>query len=244
MTYQWSKGGSAISGGTSSSYTTPATTTADSGAQFTVTISDGASKVTSAAAMLTVNAAPKSVLNVSQASLSFSNVDVGSQSVLPVVFSNAGNAQITISNITVSGAGYTASGMQTGQILAPGQSATLNVTFAPAATGILSGTVIVNSDASDSSVPIALSGTGVQPQVSHSAALAWTASTSTVVGYNAYRSTVSGGPYTKLNSAPVAVTNYADAAVQSSQIYYYVVTSVDAAGAESVYSTEVSATIP
>ena len=57
LTYQWKKNGTAISGATSASYTTPATTTADNGAQFTVTVTNGAGNITSNAATLTVNAA-------------------------------------------------------------------------------------------------------------------------------------------------------------------------------------------
>jgi hypothetical protein len=58
LTYQWKKNGTAISGATSSSYTTPATTTADSGSQFTVVVTNAAGSATSNAATLTVNAAP------------------------------------------------------------------------------------------------------------------------------------------------------------------------------------------
>jgi hypothetical protein len=57
LSYQWQKNSVAISGATSSSYTTPATTTSDSGAQFTVLVSNSAGNVTSNAATLTVNAA-------------------------------------------------------------------------------------------------------------------------------------------------------------------------------------------
>jgi fibronectin type 3 domain-containing protein len=78
----------------------------------------------------------------------------------------------------------------------------------------------------------------------HSVTLNWTASTSTVSGYNVYRSTVSGGPYTKLNSTPIAATTYVDTTVQSGQTYYYVVTSVDSSGVESTDSSEVSAIVP
>lgn len=53
-TYQWAKNGSAISGATLSTYTTPATTTADNGDQFTVTVSNATGSVTSTAAVLTV----------------------------------------------------------------------------------------------------------------------------------------------------------------------------------------------
>jgi fibronectin type 3 domain-containing protein len=80
--------------------------------------------------------------------------------------------------------------------------------------------------------------------VAHSVTLSWTASTSTVAGYNVYRSSVSGGPYTKLNASPDTSTTYVDSAVQAGQTYYYVVTSVDSAGTESTFSAEVSATIP
>jgi len=56
LTYQWRKNGTAISGATSSSYTTAATTSSDNGAQFTVVVSNVAGNVTSNAATLTVNA--------------------------------------------------------------------------------------------------------------------------------------------------------------------------------------------
>jgi hypothetical protein len=243
LTYQWNKSGVAISGATSASYTTPATTTADNGVQFTVTVTNSAGNITSNTAMLTVNAAATLILNASKTSLSFSNVNIGGNNILPVIFTNGGSSNVTISTVTISGAGYTASGVQSGQIVTPGQTATLNVTFAPSATGLIPGSVTVTSNATNSPASITLSGTGVQP-VAHSVTLAWTASTSTVSGYNVYKSSVSGGPYTKLNSTPIAATTYVDTAVQASQTYYYVVTSVDSSGVESANSAEVSATVP
>ena len=75
-------------------------------------------------------------------------------------------------------------------------------------------------------------------------ALSWTASTSTVSGYNVYRSTTSGGGYTKLNSSLVANVNYTDSGVQNATTYYYVTTAVDSSGDESAYSNEASAVIP
>src|SRR5207248_3351610 len=56
LTYQWKKNNVAISGATSSAYTTAATTSSDNGAQFTVVVSNAAGSVTSSAAKLSVNA--------------------------------------------------------------------------------------------------------------------------------------------------------------------------------------------
>src|SRR5258707_1388514 len=56
LTYQWGKKGTAITGATSSSYSTPATTSSDNGAQFTVAVSNSAGSVASNAATLTVSA--------------------------------------------------------------------------------------------------------------------------------------------------------------------------------------------
>jgi hypothetical protein len=81
--------------------------------------------------------------------------------------------------------------------------------------------------------------------VDHYVTLNWTASTSSnVTGYNIYRATVSGGPYTKLTATPVSATTYTDTAVQAGQTYYYVATAVDSSSNESTYSNEAQAVIP
>jgi hypothetical protein len=242
LSYQWKKSGVTISGATSSSYTTPATTSSDNGAQFTVVVSNSAGNATSNAATLTVNASTV-LLNANPTSLSFGSVTIGSSSTLSVTFTNSGNSNVTISNVSISGAGYAASGVSIGQILTPAQKATLNVAFSPSATGTLTGSVTVTSDATNSPATVPLSGSGVQP-VSHSVTLTWSPSTSSVTGYNVYRSSVSGGSYTKLNSMAVATTSYDDTAVQAGQTYYYVVTSVDLSNMESAYSSQVSAIVP
>ena len=60
LSYQWQKGGVAISGATSASYTTPATSVSDSGSQFRVVVSNSAGSATSNSATLTVNASASS----------------------------------------------------------------------------------------------------------------------------------------------------------------------------------------
>ncbi|MEO8058177.1 MAG: immunoglobulin domain-containing protein [Burkholderiales bacterium] len=54
LSYQWQKNGTPINGATAASYTTPATATADNGAQFTVVVSNTVATVTSDVATLTV----------------------------------------------------------------------------------------------------------------------------------------------------------------------------------------------
>ena len=81
-------------------------------------------------------------------------------------------------------------------------------------------------------------------QSTHSAQLTWQASTSNVVGYNIYRSTIDGGQYARINATLVTSLNYTDSSVTSSTIYYYVATAVDPAGIESEYSNQASAQIP
>ena len=88
-------------------------------------------------------------------------------------------------------------------------------------------------------------GGGVRLTVTAQVALSWTASTTpAIVGYNAYRSMISGGPYTKLNSSLITITSYTDLAVNSGYTYYYVTSAVDSQGNESVYSNQNAATVP
>ena len=57
LAYQWKKNGADISGATRNPYTTPETTIADDGAEFSVVVSNSAGTVTSSNATLTVTAA-------------------------------------------------------------------------------------------------------------------------------------------------------------------------------------------
>jgi len=61
LVYQWNKGGSPITGATSATYALPATSAGETGTSFTVTVTNSAGSVTSAAALLTVNLSPASV---------------------------------------------------------------------------------------------------------------------------------------------------------------------------------------
>jgi Abnormal spindle-like microcephaly-assoc'd, ASPM-SPD-2-Hydin/Transmembrane protein 131-like N-terminal len=240
-----------------SGITTPATIAMGGSATFNVAFSPTSGGAASGSVSLVSNAAgsplgiPLSgtgvaatfLLGASASSLTFPSVAVGSNSSQTVTLTNNGNSTVTIGTVSATGTGFSASGVAAGQTIGSGQTATLSVAFAPTSAATVSGTVKVTSNATNSPISISLSGTGTQV-VAHSVSLSWTASTSTVVGYNVYRSTVSGGPYTLITSAPVAATSYSDTAVQAGVTYFYVVTAVDANGNESAFSNEASVTVP
>jgi hypothetical protein len=83
----------------------------------------------------------------------------------------------------------------------------------------------------------------VQP-VAHQVSLSWSASPSTVAGYNVYRTVQAGTAYSRINSTLQTATVYTDGNVSSGQTYFYAVTAVDSNGVESAYSNAAQATIP
>jgi hypothetical protein len=69
--------------------------------------------------------------------------------------------------------------------------------------------------------------------------LTWTDSTDpNAASENIYRSTVSGGPYTKIANVPLGVQVYNDFNVTPEVTYYYVMTEVDINNNESAKSAE------
>ncbi|MGA9885269.1 MAG: choice-of-anchor D domain-containing protein [Candidatus Acidiferrales bacterium] len=177
-------------------------------------------------------------LGDSPSSLNFGNVQVGSNGSLTTTVTNTGNANVTISGVTVTGSGYAASGITSGLILTPNQTATLTVTFAPTGLGSDPGSVSIASNATSSPTTITLSGE------SHTVLLSWTASTSSgVTGYYVYRGTQSG-QYTKVDPSSQATgTQFTDTTVAAGTTYYYVVTAV-ADGVESPYSSPATVNVP
>jgi hypothetical protein len=242
MSYQWKRNGLAISGASGSTYMTPATSTSDNGAAFSVVISNAAGSATSAAATLSVAPPTTILLTPNVSNLNFGNINVSSSGSQNVTLTNAGNSNVTISQVMVSGAGFNAGGAA-GLILSPGQTTVVNATFTPSTTGAASGSVIVSSNATNSPATIGLTGTGVTP-LAHSVSLSWTDGDTGVTGYNTYVASVSGGPYLKLTSTPTAGTSYVDSSVQSGRTYYYVVTALDSTNQESTYSSEIAAIVP
>jgi len=180
---------------------------------------------------------------VSPTTLNFGNVTVGNSSSLSGTLS-ASNADVTVSSAAWSGSGYSVSGVTFPMSVPAGQSAQYTVTFTPPSTGTLPGSISFVSNASDSSLKQMFSGAGTQTTTQHSVSLSWNASTSVVSGYNVYRGTQSGGPYTRLNASLLSNTAFNDTKVQSGGNYFYVSTAVDSSNNESAFSNEATAAIP
>jgi len=100
-------------------------------------------------------------LTASPTSLTFSNVTVGQNQTQTETVKNTGGENATISQVTVAGTGFSFSGITTPLTLTPGQSTSFNVTFAPLSAGSSSGSVMIDSDATDPALSVPLSGTAV-----------------------------------------------------------------------------------
>ena len=167
---------------------------------------------------------------------------MGTATVLEVTFSNEGNAPLTLQQSSISGSGFTSSGIGTGVNLDAGQSAVLSVTFNPSSIGKATGTVSFTSNFSDSTLTIPPSGFAISS--GHSAALSWAPSTSTVSGYNIYGTSDLGLTWNRVNSLPTPLTSYTDWDAQGGLFYLFAITSVDASKNESLQSIQIPALIP
>lgn len=183
-----------------------------------------------------------SQLSLQPASIDFGNVIVGSSQAQAITLSNAGPGTVTIFQANVTGADFSISGLTIPLFLGATQTTGFSVTFTPTADGFVTGSVTLTSDALNSPTTLSLAGTGLLDPIVD---VFWDASSSQVDGYNVYRSTQQGGPYTnKLNQALVEGAAFSDSTVQSGATYFYVVTAVDASSAESITSNEATAVVP
>jgi len=182
-------------------------------------------------------------LSATPSSLGFGTQALNTPTTQTVKVTNTGTVALAITQDTIAGSGFSA-GVTTPINLNPAQSVNVPVVFNPGSAGTVNGSLtLVSNGATVLSVP--LTGTGLAP-LAHSVDVAWDPSSSvTLQGYNVYRSTVSGGPYTKIS--PTLATSsllFTDTTPVSGKQYFYVVTAVDTNGAESSASIQVAVTIP
>ena len=161
LSYQWQKSGVNIAGATSASYTTQVTTTTDSGSTFDVVVTNTAGTVTSAAATLTVNAAPTPAIQVNPTSINFGNDVVGTNLSQALIIRNTGTAALTITQVNPTVSVFSVSGFSLPLNVAAGQQTTITVAFRPTTAGAVSGNLSIVSNAPGSPTSIGLSGTGV-----------------------------------------------------------------------------------
>ncbi len=185
-------------------------------------------------------------LTVGSTTVAFGDVDLNTTATQTLTLTSSGSAPLTISAGTLTGTGFTMSGVTFPVTLSAGQVATLDLQFDPTTAGAATGSVTITSnDPTQGTVTIDLTGTGVVA-VSYEVQLTWdapTSSTDPVVGYNIYRATGSG-PYQLLNTSVNTPTSFTDSTAVSGSTYNYEVTSVDASGVESAPSNVYTAAIP
>lgn len=177
-------------------------------------------------------------IKLSSTTLPFGNWAVGSPDPIEVIITSNGTAPLIISSITLSGAGFTESGVTTPATLAPGAGAALTVTFTPTAATAYSGTVTLVSNAGTNTITLSGTGTSVTPPAKYQVNLTWTspaAGTDPAVSYVVFRGGVQIGTS--------KTTTYSDTTVTAGS-YVYTVTSVDASGAQSAPSNSYTATVP
>jgi trimeric autotransporter adhesin len=109
-------------------------------------------------------------ITIAPSSLNFGSQIVGSSTSRDLTFKNTGSADLSISNISVTGAGYTLANTTFPITIPSNQSVVVQVQFVPLSTGPLPGSATVTSNASNTVQPVTLSGVGVtnQPDVSFS----------------------------------------------------------------------------
>src|SRR5712692_9794409 len=105
---------------------------------------------------------PSAIISTTPSSVSFGNVATGTTNTQTVMVSNSGNADLKISQASMTGAGFSMSGLNAPVTIAAGQSSTFTASFSPTTTTSYSGSVSITSNASNSpTTMIPLNGTGM-----------------------------------------------------------------------------------
>ncbi|TVZ07486.1 choice-of-anchor D domain-containing protein [Trebonia kvetii] len=125
----------------------------------TGTLTVNAGGVTNTVSLSGTGIAPGPVLNAAPGSLSFAGTVVGtSAATQTVTVTNSGTAAATVSGVAVTGDFSQTSNCTS---IAVGGSCTVTVTFTPTAAGSRTGTLTVTSNANNSPVTVALTGSGI-----------------------------------------------------------------------------------
>ncbi len=102
-------------------------------------------------------------LSASPLSVAFGSVTTSTTATQAVQITNTGGSSGTISQVSVTGAGFAVTQPGLPLTLAAGQSVSLNLTFTPTVVGTATGSLTVSSNASNPSLSVGLTGSGVTP---------------------------------------------------------------------------------
>src|SRR5438034_6238021 len=165
---------------------------------------------------LSANGTSGSHMSLGATTLNFGSVVVGNAKSLGASLSATG-ASVTVTGATSNSMEFGLSGLKFPFTIPAGQRVSFSIRFAPKISGTAYGKISFNSNAANSPVAEALTGTGTTAS-QHSVSLSWKPSTSAVAHYNVYRSGTSAGPYTRLASVPG--TSDPDTTVRAGRSYY------------------------
>jgi hypothetical protein len=143
LTYQWRDNSVAISGANAASYTTAATTSADNGAQFTVTVTNAAGSTTSNGALLSVVSSPAAVAPAITTQPASQSVAVGKSAAFTVVASGTAPLSYQWRKNGVAIAGATAASYTTPATVGTDNGAQFAVTVSNAAGSISSNNALL-----------------------------------------------------------------------------------------------------
>jgi len=154
--------------------TLPATLAANQSATFTATFAPASAGAASGTVSIVSNASnsPLSIpltgtglaagaLTANPSSASFGSVTIGNHQTVPVVVTNTGGESVAITSAAATGSGFSFTGPSLPITLTAGQGATFDAVFTPSAAGAASGTLTISSNASNATLSVPLSGTGV-----------------------------------------------------------------------------------
>lgn len=226
----------------SSSVGFSATVSAVTSAQ-TVTLTASGDNASTAFSLSLIAAIP--TLSVNGTAFTFGDVVMKSPHVQSIVLTSSGTLPLTVTSATLTGPGFTMSGITYPLTLNPTQTARLYVEFNPTVTGPVTGQLtIVSNSSTGANFVMPITGTGLA--ITYEVDLSWeavTGGTVPIAGYYVFRAPAGGG-YTMITTTVDAATTYTDTTVASGVTYDYYLETVASSGTTSSPSSVFSISVP
>ena len=149
-----------LSAGQTVSFTVKFAPTATGSATGNITVTSDGSNPTLDIPLSGTGVADGTV-TASPSTVAFGTVVVGSNQAVTQTLTNSGGSSLKVTAATVSGSGFTMSGLTLPATINAGQSVSFSVKFAPTSTGSATGSLTITSDGSNPTITVPLSGNGV-----------------------------------------------------------------------------------